>query len=104
MQIYQNNKLVATLEKAGACLGENIKTNKLEMLGNIWGLKDSRGFLIDNLVADLEIKAFSAEMLLVVCKRYKSKLALSDEEVEVIADNQEELEKQRIVINLREKE
>lgn len=39
MKFYQNNKLVATLEKTGACLGENTKTKKIEMLGNIWELK-----------------------------------------------------------------
>lgn len=102
MKFYQNNKLVATLEKTGACLGENKKTNKIEMLGNIWELKDNRNNLIDNLILDFEVKVFNAEMLRVVCKKFKRKLTLSDEEVEIIADNQEELEQQRIVLDIKE--
>lgn len=102
MKFYQNNKLVATLEKTGACLGENTKTKKIEMLGNIWELKDDRNNLIDNLILDFETKVFNAEMLMVVCKKFKRKLALSDEKVEIIADNQEELEKQRIVLDIKE--
>ncbi len=101
MKFYQNNKLVAVLEKTGACLGENAKTNKIEMLGNIWELKDDRENLIDNLILDFEVKVFNAEMLRVVCKNFKSKLALSNEEVEIIADNQEELEQQRIVLDIK---
>ncbi|WP_298060628.1 hypothetical protein [uncultured Helicobacter sp.] len=103
MKFYQNNKLVATLEKTSACLGGNKKTHKIEMLGNIWELKDDRNNLIDNLILDFEVKAFDAEMLMVVCKKFKRELALSDnEEVEIIADNQEELEQQRIVLDIKE--
>ncbi len=101
MKFYQNNKLVATLEKAGACLGESKITNKIEML-DIWELKDNRGNLIDNLILDFEVKVFNAEMLRVVCKKFKRELTLSDEEVEIIADNQEELEQQRIVLDIKE--
>ena len=102
MKLYQNNKIIATLKKTGACLGENKKTKKIEMLGNIWELKDDRNNLIDNLILDFEVKVFNAEMLMVVCKKFKRKLALSDEEVEIIADNQEELEQQRIVLDIKE--
>lgn len=102
MKFYQNGKIIATLEKTSACLGENKKTKKIEMLGNIWELKDDRNNLIDNLILDFEVKVFNAEMLMVVCKKFKRKLALSDEEVEIIADNQEELEQQRIVLDIKE--
>lgn len=101
MKFYQNNKLVATLEKTGACLGENTKTKEIEILGNIWELKDDRKNLIDELVVDSDIKVFNAEMLMVVCKKFKRELALSDEKVEIVADNQEELEKQRIVLDIK---
>ncbi|WP_416861219.1 hypothetical protein [Helicobacter ganmani] len=101
MKLYQNSKIIATLEKIGACLGENKKTHKIEMLGNLWELKDDRNNLIDNLILDFEVKVFNAEMLMVVCKKFKRKLALSDEEVEIIADNQEELEQQRIVLDIK---
>lgn len=98
MKFYQNNKLVAVLKKIGPCFGENTKTNKIEMLGNIWELKDGRGKLIDNLIVDFDIKTFNAGMLNFVCKKFKRELDLSNEEVEIIADNQEELEQQRIVL------
>lgn len=102
MKIYQDNKLVAKLEKTGACLGENKETNTIEMLGNIWELKDDRENLIDNLILDFEVKVFNTEMLMVICQRFKSELNLSDEDLEILADNQEELEKQRIVLNIKE--
>lgn len=100
MKFYQNNRLVATLEKTGACLGESETTNKIEVLG-IWELKDGRENLIDSLILDFKTKAFNAEMLMVVCKKFKRKLALSNEKVEIIADNQEELEQQRIVLDIK---
>ena len=100
MKLYQNNKMVATLEKTNVCFGEYKETKKIKMLG-IWELKDDRGNLIDNLILDFEVKAFNAKMLRNICKKFKRKLALSDEEVEIIADNQEELEQQRIVLDIK---
>lgn len=97
MKFYQNNKLVATLEKTGVCLGEN---KKIEILGKIWELKGDRKNLIDNLISESNV--FNAEMLRNICKKFKRELALSDEEVEIIADNQEELEQQRIVLDIKE--
>ena len=70
------------------------------MLGNIWELKDDRENLIENLFPEGNV--FKAEMLRVVCKKFKRKLDLSDEKVEIIADNQEELEQQRIVLDIKE--
>ena len=53
MKFYQNNKLVATLEKTGACLGESEITNKIEVL-RTWELKDGRENLIDSFQEELE--------------------------------------------------
>ena len=103
MKIYQNNKLIATLEKIGASLGENKETNKIEMLGNLWELKNDKGHLIENLIIPLEVKVLNAEILTLIIKRFKERLGLSDEEVEIIADNQEELEQQRIVLDIKER-
>ncbi|WP_300673600.1 hypothetical protein [Helicobacter sp. UBA3407] len=100
MKFYQNNKLVATLEKTGACLGESEITNKIEVL-RTWELKDGRENLIDSFILDSKDGVFNVEILAAVCKEFKRELALSDEEVEIIADNQEELEKQRIVLDIR---
>ncbi|WP_297813005.1 hypothetical protein [uncultured Helicobacter sp.] len=100
MKFYQNNKLVATLEKTGACLGENPKTNKIETL-SIWELKDDRENQIHDLVLDFKTKIFTAEMLRGICKEFRSELDLSDGKVEIVADNQEELEKQRIVLDIK---
>lgn len=103
MKFYQNNKLVATLEKTSVCLSEkNIITNETKILKVAWELKDDRENLIDNLILDFEAKVFNAEMLRNICKKFKRELALSDEEVEIIADNQEELEQQRIVLDIKE--
>lgn len=100
MKLYQNNKMVATLEKTNVCLGENKKAKKIEILGNIWELKGDRKNLIDNLISESNV--LNAEMLRNICKKFKRELALSDEEVEIIADNQEELEQQRIVLDIKE--
>ena len=102
MKLYQNNKLIATLEKIGASLGENKKTNKIEMLGNLWELKNDKGNLIENLIIPFEVKVLNAEILTLILKRFKEQLGLSDEEIEIIADSQEELEKQRVVLDIKE--
>ena len=102
MKLYQNNKLIATLEKIGASLGENKKTNKIEILGNLWELKNDKGNLIENLIIPFEVEVLNAEILTLILKRFKEQLGLSDEEIEIIADSQEELEKQRIVLDIKE--
>lgn len=103
MKIYQNNKLIATLEKIGASLGENKKTNKIEILGNLLELKNDKGHLIENLIIPFEVKVLNEEIITLILKRFKERLGLSDEEVEIIADNQEELEQQRIVLDIKER-
>lgn len=103
MKFYQNNKLVATLEKTRICLrSKDIKTKKIEMLRRLWYLKDDRGNLIDSFILDFETKTLNAKMLRDVCKKLKTELTLSDEEIEMIPDNQEELQEQRIVLDIKE--
>ena len=90
MKIYQNNKLVATLEKTGACLGENKETGKIGMLGNLWELKGDRKNLIDNLITPFEVKDLDKELLIIIFKRFKKQLNLnSDDDLEVISDNKD---------------
>lgn len=67
--------------------------SKIEWTDKTWNL-------IDNLISESNV--FNAEMLRNICKKFKRELALSDEEVEIIADNQEELEQQRIVLDIKE--
>ncbi|WP_297810027.1 hypothetical protein [uncultured Helicobacter sp.] len=102
MKFYQNNKLVAVLEKQSNMLLAFNKNKELAEVGKEWDLRTARGKLIEKIIVDSDINTFNAEMLMVVCKKLKIKLALSDEEVEIIADNQEELEQQRIVLDIKE--
>lgn len=102
MKIYQNNKLVATLEKTGACLGKNRETEKLEMLGNIWELKDDRENLIDNLVMPFEVEILDKEKLTFIFLHFKKRLNLnSDDDLEVISDNKDS-NKGIIVLDIKE--
>ena len=83
MKIYQNNKLVATLEKTGACLGENKETGKIGMLGNLWELKNDRGHLIENLVMPFDFD-LDKEELTFIFTHFKKQLSLnSDDDLEV---------------------
>lgn len=104
MKIYQNNKLVATLEKTGACLGENKETGKIGMLGNLWELKGDRKNLIDNLITPFEVKDLDKELLIIIFKRFKKQLDLSNKKLVAIAENPNELTEQEIVFYISTKE
>ena len=101
MKIYQNNKLIARFSRVSFCLMKGDKGDLVEV-GERWVLEDAEKVLIDNIIIDSSIHTFDSKMLEAIFKEYKERLGLDKAKLMVIADNQEELEQQRIVLDIKE--